>query len=363
MLHTREGARVAQYCLLYASPKDRKHIVKSFKGFIHSIAKEQYGHAVLLSCFECIDDTVLVGKALITELFKPASAEFLVNELLRDQYGSRVILFLLCGRNKRYQPAYIIKELQETDAIRAETSKKDPESRYAQLLEFTLPLLIPEVARFADELIRDKAGSTVLLETCNNAPSADSISAITEAVLNQVQSALDSGVVLDVAEPSEVVHVVKKLKAERDKQKQKDQGIDMDESVLVGRSSSLAIKLLLAKIKDEEKQPEWKNDFALKVWTAVKPHFEKLVSQCISNPYISSSLTFILISLFETCAAEQQKEMKKAIKGKIAALKSQLEKATSAKKSSDAESTNRKRKQKDDAPRRIGAEILVDHLI
>jgi pumilio family protein 6 len=123
MLHTREGAQITQYAILHSSPKDRKHIVKSFKGFVHAIAKEQYGHAALITCFECIDDTVLVGKALIGELFKPPTNESKVNELLRDQYGSRVILYLLMGRNKRYQPVYLITELEGTDEIRKETTK------------------------------------------------------------------------------------------------------------------------------------------------------------------------------------------------------------------------------------------------
>ncbi|KAJ3359363.1 hypothetical protein HDU91_004954 [Kappamyces sp. JEL0680] len=346
MLHTREGARIAQYCLLHAGPKDRKHIVKSFKGFVHSIAKEQYGHAVLLSCFECIDDTVLVGKAIIGELFAPPTPDHLVSELLRDQYGSRVLLFLLCGRNKRYQPSYVVAELEATDAVRAETTKKEPEARHSQLLEIASPLLIKEVALAADELLRDKAGSTVLVETCNNA--VGDISPVTDAVLESLSRSA-SGELSTPQPADEVVNVVKKLKAERDALKKKEQGLNMNESILVARSGTFAIKLLLAKPKDAELA--WKADFGKKVWAVLAPHFVKLVKHSAEHQATSSGLAFIFIALFENGDAHLQKEMKSAIKKDLASI---VAKVDTGKPAADSE-----KKRKRDGPHQSGMDILV----
>lgn len=352
MLHTREGARVAQYCILYAGPKDRKQIVKTFKGFVHSIAKEQYGHAVLLSCFECIDDTVLVGKALIGELFAPPSAEFRVNELLRDQYGSRVILYLLCGRSKRHQPAYVIKELAETDVIRSETSKKEPLARHEQLLEVTSPLLIEQVALYTEELLRDKAGTTILLETCQNA--VGSVAAIIDAVLKSLEISAGGKLSIQDGEP---INVVKKMKAEKDFQKKLEQGMDMNESILMGRSGTFAVKLLLVKPKEGE-VPEWKGTFAVKTWALLKAHFVKLVKHCASNPSDTSGLAFIFVALFENGDASIQKGMRETMKSEKNSVLALMKEH--ALPESTPSATDKKRKRGGDEKKSTALEILFN---
>ncbi|KAJ1340408.1 hypothetical protein BSLG_004972 [Batrachochytrium salamandrivorans] len=101
--------------LTYADLKVAKDMIELLKdhfvlqGFVHAIATEQYGHSVLLTCFECIDDTVIVSKSLIAELLSPSSssqapgtektasrvavasagAAASISELLRNKYGSR----------------------------------------------------------------------------------------------------------------------------------------------------------------------------------------------------------------------------------------------------------------------------------
>ncbi|KAL2915998.1 Pumilio y domain member 6 [Polyrhizophydium stewartii] len=322
ILHTRDGARVAQYCILHATPKDRKHIIKTFKGFVHGIAKEQYGHAVLLSCFECIDDTVLVAKSLITELLNPAVAAAgesgagaaaaaaaaagtqSVSELLRDRYGSRVVLFLLSGRNKRHQPMYIIQELQQTDETRAQTTKKDDAARREQLLEATAPMLSQAIVENLDELLRDRIGGVVITEVVQTAGIDGD--AIRNAILALLPKSLDpSGIKTvgnkttfsdaedddrgevddgeesgnkakkskssesdgddedddeehedtdededdmdDEDKPEKPFNVVSKLKSERDAARQESQGLDMHSSLLVNRASTLTLKQLVGR--------------------------------------------------------------------------------------------------------------------
>jgi pumilio family protein 6 len=65
MIHSRDGARVAIYCLWYGTNKDRKLLIKSFKSFIVKIAKEEQGYPVLWTIFDIVDDTKLVSKMIL----------------------------------------------------------------------------------------------------------------------------------------------------------------------------------------------------------------------------------------------------------------------------------------------------------
>ncbi len=44
ILHTRNGSKLCLYCINYGAAKDRKAIIKSFKGLITKISKEEFGH-------------------------------------------------------------------------------------------------------------------------------------------------------------------------------------------------------------------------------------------------------------------------------------------------------------------------------
>jgi pumilio family protein 6 len=357
MLHTREGAQVTQYCILHATPKDRKQIVKSFKGFVHSIAKEQYGHAVLITCFECIDDTVLVSKALIGELFAPPSPEFTVGDLLRDQFGSRVILYLLCGRNKRYQPIYLIQELEATDEARKLTTKKEHDIRHQQLLEATSPLLLGAVAESVPELIRDKAGSSVLMESLQKAQG--DVESVLNRVLEEVSKAKETEMEIN---PDEPIHVVKKMKKEKEAQKLKDQGVDIEESVLMNRMATLAIKSLVMNPKDTEQTFEWKEKFRADLWELLKDKTEEYLKYCASSPRFTSGLSFIFVALLENSS----KQLVKSIKSSVPkSLKKELESMVAKSIKNDdpekAEQSKDKKRKRDDSAK-TGIQIFLSLL-
>lgn len=69
ILHTSEGSLLAMSCLWHGAPKDRKVIVKSFKGFIPKIACDKHGYRVLLSVIDTVDDVVLISKVLFNNPF------------------------------------------------------------------------------------------------------------------------------------------------------------------------------------------------------------------------------------------------------------------------------------------------------
>ncbi|KAK3814494.1 MAG: armadillo-type protein, partial [Benniella sp.] len=159
ILHTKEGAQVAMLCLLHASPKDRKAILKTMKPFVTKICKEEYGHMVMLRMFDVVDDTVLVSKAILAEIIKE------LEDIAKDKFGRRVILYLLVGRSPKYISPQNIELLAKGDAVRASTSKKDAAVRSAELLGYISPALISLISTKAKALIKEPLASQVVLET------------------------------------------------------------------------------------------------------------------------------------------------------------------------------------------------------
>ena len=68
-------------------------MIKSFKGLAAKIAAEEHGHLALLALFDCVDDTKLVGKAIIGELTAN------LKDVLSTKHGRDVIMYLMTARN------------------------------------------------------------------------------------------------------------------------------------------------------------------------------------------------------------------------------------------------------------------------
>lgn len=163
ILHTREGSQVARKVMLWSQAKDRKYILKTLKSFVKKIAMEQYGFSLLVTVCECVDDTVLVGKVL-SELKSED-----IKELAEDKWGSRFLLHILSGRNKRYLPVSLVNELEADDETRKLTCKKDDQVRAAEILTVMLPLLVAAMADkdTLNHVMRVKEGREVAIELIN----------------------------------------------------------------------------------------------------------------------------------------------------------------------------------------------------
>ncbi|KAJ1801078.1 Pumilio y domain member 6 [Coemansia sp. RSA 2399] len=161
VLHTRDGAHVGMLCLLYGTPKDRKAIVKSMKPFLRKICCEEYGYAVLIEALDCIDDTVFMSKSVLQDIVGSDMA----GELLANQYGRRVPLYVLSGRNPLYVGSDALKVLAAGDSVRAETSKKDPEMRYRELRAHISPKMVEWVAANASTALFEPFLSQAVSET------------------------------------------------------------------------------------------------------------------------------------------------------------------------------------------------------
>ncbi|XP_075547940.1 pumilio and CPL domain-containing protein penguin [Dermacentor variabilis] len=145
MVHTKDGARVAMQCIWHGTAKDRKTVIKSFKTYVAKIAREEYGHMVLLSIFDCVDDTKLVEGVVIAELLKEPV------ELLMDPHGQRVLAYLVAPRDARIFHPQVVDILKEGDI--SSTSKKDPKVRKQELRKMPASVLGHMIADNAEELL------------------------------------------------------------------------------------------------------------------------------------------------------------------------------------------------------------------
>ena len=155
ILHTKDGSKVAMNCLWLGTPKDRKAILKSFKTFVVKICKEEFGHLVMLALFDVVDDTVLVKKALFPEILSNLA------DLIGNQYGRKVILYLLKPRSHSYFLPDIIKILEQGD--NNTHSKKSMTVRQDELRTCILPELLKAMASHANDIMSNKSVAIVLL--------------------------------------------------------------------------------------------------------------------------------------------------------------------------------------------------------
>jgi pumilio family protein 6 len=167
---TKSGSRLVCLALAYGNSKDRRTILKFFKTHIKLLASDTYGHTVLLTAFDVIDDTVMTGKAIFPELLgKDLDEDAREQDLLAqtEHLTSRIpLLYLMSSEAPKWlisdDAAVRIKEVRE---IRSETSKKDPEVRRLELLKQISQPLLDLIASRARFLARSTFGCQFMAET------------------------------------------------------------------------------------------------------------------------------------------------------------------------------------------------------
>ncbi|KAJ2308691.1 Pumilio y domain member 6 [Coemansia sp. RSA 2706] len=159
ILHTRDGAHAGMLCLLHASAKDRKAILRTFKPYLQRICCEEYGYAVLVEALDCIDDTVLVNRTVLQDVCA------MMPELLADQYGRRIPLFVLGGRSPHFVGSDALGVLAANDAVKQLTSKKDATQRRQELTAFVSESMVSWAEAHAAQAIFEPLPSQAVSET------------------------------------------------------------------------------------------------------------------------------------------------------------------------------------------------------
>ncbi|XP_028404711.1 pumilio homolog 3-like [Dendronephthya gigantea] len=266
ILHTSEGAKVTMSCLWHGTPKDRKVIVKSLKGYVTKICKEEYGHLVLLALFDCVDDTVLVQKVIIAEMVT------CLNDISENHHGRKVLLYLLAPRSPSYFAPKIIEQLAQGDGNKS--SKKENSVRRGELLSAISPSLIKFSAENAKTLLFDKALSQLFVAIVHN------VEGDVEVVMQSVVKLATK--VLDIASDDEENHVFKSA------------------------SGHFAIKQL---IQLDKKRSEKGSEFLFSPLLMSRMDPESLFNTCHINRG-----AFVVVSLLECSVSEVREEVKESLK-------------------------------------------------
>lgn len=199
LLSTRAGTRVVAACATYATPKDRKRICKSLKGYTTSTLLHRDAYLALLQLVHVTDDTVSINKTILNEILtapKEGESSPLL-QLALSESASKLFLMVLVedsdARMKYFDPYE--RTLLQSDATVKEngkevpTSKKDPELRRQETLKNLGPSLEELCSKNASQLLTSLPGSRILKEVYNTYGSQS----IVDAVMISCESRLDGG--------------------------------------------------------------------------------------------------------------------------------------------------------------------------
>lgn len=169
MAFTKNGARLVCLLLAHGTAKDRKQILKTYKGTFQLMAADPNGHLIILTTFDTIDDTVLASKTFVPELFGKSEqndVSHIVN-LANDPNGRITIRYLLEGTSKAlFDGGHTsdLELLEQVWEIRKTTSKKDAESRRKELVAALSPPLLAAIASSAEDLVASSFGCQLVTE-------------------------------------------------------------------------------------------------------------------------------------------------------------------------------------------------------
>ncbi len=171
---TKSGARLVCLALANGNAKDRKHILRTYKETMQTLAYDTHGHKVLLAVYDVIDDTVLVSKSVFPEVVgKDPKSESQRQDLFAAaiHLNARIpLLYPFAGKAKAILSSDDLKLLDEVHRIRTTTSKKDPEVRRKELVASLSPALLSLVVAHPKELVSTSFGCQFVTEVLLGSP-------------------------------------------------------------------------------------------------------------------------------------------------------------------------------------------------
>lgn len=147
------------------------------KPHLDKICKDGEAQTVLFTAFDVVDDTKMMGKAIIavssnvsvssTTILISSGAQDIgqsAGELAMDKQGRKVLLYLLAPRSSRHFIPSLVAVLKQADEAAAKTSKKDKDIRRKELKAVISPDLIKLVEEQGEELLRETSASLLVAE-------------------------------------------------------------------------------------------------------------------------------------------------------------------------------------------------------
>lgn len=118
MFHTKEGAHAVNMMLAHSGAKQRKGLIKALKGQITRVSQDDFAHLVIAHLFDCVDDTQLLTKGVLSELKQEG-----LEEIASHKNARRVLLHILNPRSTRYFPPHLLECLPDPAKVRADAEE------------------------------------------------------------------------------------------------------------------------------------------------------------------------------------------------------------------------------------------------
>ncbi|GMI43646.1 hypothetical protein TrCOL_g2916 [Triparma columacea] len=198
LLSTRAGTTAIAQFAAYAGAKDRKRILKSLRGYASSLLTHRDAYVALMRVILVTDDTVTVQKMILNELLRPEKAgevaeggeeaKHPLHTIAMNPNASKLLLLLLNKQEdlptqyldpweeELLKPALALDDKGEM----VSTSRKNPQTRKAELLQYMKSDVISLVTQHAGELLDCASGAKILAETTGNFGECDK--AIVDAI-------------------------------------------------------------------------------------------------------------------------------------------------------------------------------------
>lgn len=172
--HSIDGCKLICHMLsVGTSAKERKNILKYFKGIVPHMAERQEGVWVLNCALDVVDDTVLLEKVIFAELLPT------IKEQLLHQYSAKIYLHVLNSHaaavfagheqdNSSLSAQWILNQNDDAHKPQGPLSKKDPSVKRLELLNcFLLPVLqtLSTLPDTLAALLRTNTGHHLIFET------------------------------------------------------------------------------------------------------------------------------------------------------------------------------------------------------
>jgi len=192
VVHTRDGARIAQLCLWNGSAKQRKAILKSFKEHLMEVATTEHANTVLMAALDCVDDTKFLAKAVIDPLLANTT------KLVETDAGVKTFMYIVLGRNPTFFSPALISSLKQGDGN--SYSKKDAATRRREVTEAMAPTLSEQIVGNIEHQCRNPKWTLFLGDALKALPKAEQKTMVMTAIAKHAGVELEGADVITLVD-------------------------------------------------------------------------------------------------------------------------------------------------------------------
>ncbi|EMD00727.1 hypothetical protein BAUCODRAFT_40021, partial [Baudoinia panamericana UAMH 10762] len=166
---TKSGSRLVCLALAHGSAKDRKIILRCFKNHVEMMARDQHAFKVVVTALEVPDDTRMTGKGILHELLganieNEEQRHGWLEQMVCDGCARIPVLYTLGVRAKWLLNDEDKAVIDEVLDIRTTTSKKAPDVRRTELVEYLAQPLLDLVCKKTESLAQSTVGCLAMTE-------------------------------------------------------------------------------------------------------------------------------------------------------------------------------------------------------